>query len=335
LSVDLVQYIKELLYKYECVIIPQMGAFLTQPFAIRIDREQGIFFPPGKELSFNGLLTHNDGLLANYIAKRKSISYENAFEKIQVESQQWLKTLDLGTAVILNGIGELKLNSEQKIIFLPYNKVNFDWHSIGLTSFSKKPISKITEAKPPTSTITSKNKVPMENSKKEPLSFTPEKKKERPAYVKYAAVGVIAIALVGASYFFGNQYLDSERLKSTEIAQAKIKSNVQEASFDLGELTSLELNIISEDEVLDNNSIEVASGEYFSVIAGSFREESNALKKLDELKMNGFDDASLAKQSSEGLIRVAYGRFETKGEAIRLYYFVLNTLEEEAWYLTE
>ena len=60
---NLVQYIKELLYQYECVIIPQLGAFLTQPIAIRIDREQGIFFPPGKELSFNGLLTHNDGLL--------------------------------------------------------------------------------------------------------------------------------------------------------------------------------------------------------------------------------------------------------------------------------
>ena len=74
----LVQHIKELLYQYECVIIPQLGAFLTQPVAIRIDREKGIFFPPGKELSFNGLLTHNDGLLANYIAQRKSISYENA-----------------------------------------------------------------------------------------------------------------------------------------------------------------------------------------------------------------------------------------------------------------
>ena len=96
---NLVQYIKELLYQYECVIIPQMGAFLTQPVAIRIDREQGIFFPPGKELSFNGLLTHNDGLLANYIAKRKSISYESALQEIQLESQQWLKTLNLGTAV--------------------------------------------------------------------------------------------------------------------------------------------------------------------------------------------------------------------------------------------
>ena len=332
---NLVQYIKELLYQYECVIIPQLGAFLTQPTAIRIDREQGIFFPPGKELSFNGLLTHNDGLLANYIAKRKSISYESALQEIQQESQQWRESLDLGTAVILVGVGELRLNSEQKIIFLPYNKVNFDWNSTGLTFFSKKKISKVKEINPPTNTTIYKNKFPMENSKKEPLAFTPEKKKEGPNYVKYAAVGVIAIALVGASYYFGDQYLNDERVKSTEIAQAKIKSNVQEASFDLGELAAVELNVISEDEAAENNSFEVQSGEYFSVIAGSFREESNALKKLDILKANGFDDASLAKQSSDGLIRVAYGRFKSKSEAIRLYYFILNTLEEEAWYLAE
>jgi hypothetical protein len=43
----------------------------------------------------------------------------------------------------------------------------------------------------------------------------------------------------------------------------------------------------------------------------------------------------LAKQSADGLYRVAYGRFESKREAIRLYYFLVNSLEEEAWYLAE
>ena len=37
--------------------------------------------------------------------------------------------------------------------------------------------------------------------------------------MKYAIIGVIAVAVLGASYYFGNQYLESERLKSTELAQ--------------------------------------------------------------------------------------------------------------------
>ncbi|MDA9360320.1 SPOR domain-containing protein [Flavobacteriaceae bacterium] len=330
----LVQYIKELLYQYECVIIPQLGAFLTQPVAIRIDREKGIFFPPGKELSFNGLLTHNDGLLANYIAQRKSISYENALQEIQQEADNWSRKLKIGQFVILNGIGELRFNSEQKIEFLPYSKTNFDTNSIGLTSFTKKPVSKITESKSPQVTTTIKKTISMEDSKKEPLAFTPEKQKQQPAYLKYAAVGVLAIGLLGATYFFGNQYLTNERLKSTEIAQEKIKSNVQEASFDIGELATLELNVIAEEAAIDN-TLEVVSGDYFSVIAGSYREESNALKMIDQLKIDGFDGATLAKQSADGLYRVAYGRFESKREAIRLYYFLVNSLEEEAWYLAE
>ena len=333
LNMNLVQYIKELLYQYECVIIPQLGAFLTQPVAIRIDREQGIFFPPGKELSFNGLLTHNDGLLANYVAQRKSISYENALQEIHQEADNWNKKLKTGQFVILKGIGELRFNSEQKIGFQPYNKANFDTNSIGLSSFTKKPISKTIDSQPLKVATTILKTNPMEDSKKETLAFTPEKKKQRPIYLKYAAVGLLTIGLLGASYFFGNQYFTNERLKSTEVAQEKIKANVQEASFDIGELATLELNVISE-EVIES-SVEVVSGNYFSVIAGSYREESNALKMIGQLKVDGFDEATMAKQSEDGLYRVAYGRFESKREAIQLYYFLVNTLEEEAWYLAE
>ena len=326
---NLVQYAKELLYQYECVIIPGLGAFLTQPVAVRIDREKGIFFPPGKVLSFNGLLTHNDGLLANYIAMRKSISYENALQEINEEIVKLRANLDLQNPVILSGIGELILNSEQKIGFIPFDQINFDKNSIGLNSFSKKPLSE----KSTTESITKKTIV-MEDTNNEDLAFTPETKKQKPAYLKYAAVGVLAIGLVAVSYFLGNQYLTDERLKSTELSQEKIKTNVQEASFDLGEIAALELNVIAED-VEDESVSEIVTGDFFSVIAGSFREESNALKMLDKLKEEGFDEATLAKQSPDGLYRVAYGRFETKRKAMQLYYFLTQNLEEEAWYLAE
>jgi len=334
LNVNLVQYIKELLYQYECVIIPQLGAFLTQPIPVRINREKGLFFPPGKELSFNSLLTHNDGLLANYIALRKSISYECALKEITAEVLKWKIKLDSGSPLIFNTIGEIALNSEQKIGFSPYYKVNFDTNSIGLTSFSKIPVFKIKAEKPKATELITKKPITMKDSKNEKLAFTPEKKKNNAAYLKYAAVGVIAIALVAISYYFGNQYLTDERLKSTEIAQRKIKANVQKASFDIGEITSLELNVNVENSVIDPDT-EIESADFFSVIAGSYRDESNALRMLNKLKGEGFDEAGLAKQSPDGLFRVAFGRFKNKRKAIQLYYFLTQTLEEEAWYLVE
>ena len=43
----------------------------------------------------------------------------------------------------------------------------------------------------------------------------------------------------------------------------------------------------------------------------------------------------MAKKSSEGFHRVAYGRFISKKKAINLLIFVKYTLQEEAWFLEE
>ena len=40
-------------------------------------------------------------------------------------------------------------------------------------------------------------------------------------------------------------------------------------------------------------------------------------------------------QNPEGMHRVAYGRFTSKREAIKLLYFIKYTLKEDAWYLEE
>ena len=74
-------YINDLLYRYECVIIPGFGAFLTQYQSARI--ENNSFHPPGKALLFNRQLQANDGLLANYVASAENCSYELALQKIR------------------------------------------------------------------------------------------------------------------------------------------------------------------------------------------------------------------------------------------------------------
>ena len=124
-----------------------------------------------------------------------------------------------------------------------------------------------------------------------------------------------------------------ERLKSPEVAQEKINANVQVPSFDMGEVAVSELNVVENSK--GNTGLEIVAGNFFSVIAGSFRKESNALKMLEKLKGEGFDGASLAKQSREGHYRVAYGRFDSKRKAMQLYYYLTQTLGLEAWYLAE
>lgn len=324
----IIRHLKDALYRYDCVTLPGFGAFLIQPSPIRIDRISGQFYPPQKNVSFNALFVHNDGILANFIAQREKVSYEKALDWIESEIETWKKRLNTDM-IILPGIGELTQNAADKLQFHPYGKLNFDWNATGLQAFQRKPVLIKATVKP----IVIEKKPVMDNTKKEPLAFTPEKPEEKkPNYLKYAAIGIIAVAVLGSSYYFGDQYLTNERIKSTELAQKQIKKNVQEATFDLGALSNLELNINAE---VENTNRVYNSGEtFYSVIAGSFREQGNAERKLAQLQSEGFD-AAYAEVNPEGLYRVAYGRFKTKRDAFKLLSFVKYTLEEEAWYLAE
>ena len=318
------QYIKELLYKHECVTVPNFGAFLTRSMNILIDTDSGLFVPPRKEVSFNSLLSNNDGVLAHYIAQKEKVSFEQALRRIEKEVISWKQRLNT-QQLSFPGIGEIRLDTQKKITFYPDGKINFDLSAFGLSSFYRKPIKN------------SNNKLfnppqKMEKENKENLMFTPgEKEEKRKPFLKYAAIGMIGIALAGSLYYFGNQYVANEKIKSMELAQKKIKSNVQKATFDLGSVSKMNLSFNSEPEVIKNAPLDKT---YFSVVAGSFRSIENAERLLKKLILDGFQ-AAFTEVNPEGLYRVAYGRFVSKREALNLHNYIRYALKEDAWFLVE
>jgi len=317
------QYIKELLYIHECVTIPSFGAFLTQSTRTFVNYEVGNFEPPKKIIGFNILLKNNDGVLANHLAKKEKISYEKALKKIEKEVIIWKQRLNTQN-LFFPGIGEMKLTYDKKIEFFPSRQINFDSNSYGLIPFQRNPIKKIIPVSD------NKNLFHMDNQTKDDLMFTPEEKKSQNPLLRYAAIAILTLALLGTSYYYGDKYMTEEKIEATKIAQKKIKDNVLNATFDLGTISKIELNFDAE-----NNYIQpVAEYNFYSIIAGSFRSMSNAEKKLSTLIEEGYN-AEYSKSSPEGLYRVAYGRFESKKEALKLLNFIRYTLEEEAWYLEE
>ena len=317
------QYIKELLYIHECVTIPSFGAFLTQSTRAFVNYEVGNFEPPKKIIGFNILLKNNDGVLANHLAKKEKISYEKALKKIEKEVIIWKQRLNTQN-LFFPGIGEMKLTYDKKIEFFPSRQINFDSNSYGLIPFQRNPIKKIIPVSD------NKNLFHMDNQTKDDLMFTPEEKKSQNPLLRYAAIAILTLALLGTSYYYGDKYITEEKIEATKIAQKKIKDNVLNATFDLGTISKIELNFDAE-----NNYIQpVAEYNFYSIIAGSFRSMSNAEKKLSTLIEEGYN-AEYSKSSPEGLYRVAYGRFESKKEALKLLNFIRYTLEEDAWYLEE
>ena len=68
-------HIFDLLREYDCVIIPDFGAFVTRNVSAKISSDGSKIFPPKKEVSFDKNLVKNDGLLINNISSKEQVSY--------------------------------------------------------------------------------------------------------------------------------------------------------------------------------------------------------------------------------------------------------------------
>ncbi|VAW30718.1 hypothetical protein MNBD_BACTEROID07-2080 [hydrothermal vent metagenome] len=129
------RHIGNLLYDYECVVIPGLGGFLTNDKPASIQPNTYHFRPPYKQVMFNAYLKTNDGLLVNYIAREENISYKEA--KAQVDKFVYLcnNALKSGKRINFHKVGSLYLNKNEKIIFEQNSTVNYNADAFGLTGF--------------------------------------------------------------------------------------------------------------------------------------------------------------------------------------------------------
>ena len=98
-------YITDLLYRYQCVVVPDFGAFLSQIKPASLQRESNTFYPPYKELSFNARLHTNDGLLVAQVAQAEADMAEAQVEVMQGALSAAQARLDKAT----NGATELEI----------------------------------------------------------------------------------------------------------------------------------------------------------------------------------------------------------------------------------
>ena len=144
-KVKLSTYISDLLYRYECVIIPNFGGFVSNTISAEITDNFKSFHPPSKRLTFNNHLKNNDGLLANYIASVDKMPFKTAMNFIQFEVDEWIDTLR-NSDIILDKIGKLSLEGDN-IIFEPQTEINYLTDSYGLSSFVSPEIKRETYIK--------------------------------------------------------------------------------------------------------------------------------------------------------------------------------------------
>ena len=304
-------YISDLLYRYDCVTITELGAFLTNRVSAKLEESSNSFYPPKKVLSFNEQLQHNDGLLPNYIAEVEKIPYEVAVQKVAKYVKTIKSYLVQGETITFNNIGELVLNKEGKINFQPSYHINYLTDAFGLSSFESQSISREVYKKE------------VEDIEKVvPITVTPEKRKSR-SYLKYAAVAVVALGLGGfmASNYYINQ-IEAHNQMAQEEANQQMDAKVQEATF-----------VINNPLPAATLTIEKQSGNYH-IVAGAFRVEANSAKKVQELRTKGFKAREIG-VNKYGLHEVVYASYDDRLEALKALHKIKRENNPEAWLLVK
>jgi cell division septation protein DedD len=126
------QYISELLYDHNCVIIPGFGGFVANRLPSKVNDLQQRVEPARKVVAYNINLTQNDGLLASHISNGQNISFDAANELVREYVTQLKSEIELKRHSSLKGIGDFYLNTENKYVFIPEADINFAKETYGL-----------------------------------------------------------------------------------------------------------------------------------------------------------------------------------------------------------
>jgi hypothetical protein len=270
------------------------------------------------------MLVKNDGVLVNFVAEDQVLSYSSAQNLIDIQVEDWKKQLRFQD-LYLAKIGRFHLGLEQQILFEPENSTNFLTDSFGLSAVIAKEIE--VQVKKPLLKRVPKAKTKVVSS--------------RSNYLKYAAVfaiGLSVVGLVGAEQIYSKyrqarteqvRVEDQYKQERIETATFAIDRNLPTILVPVKKLSSPD----KAEKIELVEEVEIAK-RYF-VIAGAFRDQNNAKKKVSQLLQSGFEDASELGVNKWNLYQVSFGGFQDRLEAEKLLKQVRLSGAPDAWVLEQ
>lgn len=278
------QYLKELLLLNDCVIIPEFGGFVANYKPASVVNNQ--FSAPTKEIAFNNKLTSNDGLLINFISETEKIDYFTAKQKLDSFVEETILNLERNRNVYFEGVGYLHYDSRENLLFEPQVKENLLIESYGLQNFSYEKLYQRQLPKPA---------FKIEHQDALPVIF--EKRKLKRLVV--AIPLLVAMALIPLKN--NKEYLSKSDMGMWEI----LLQSTPSAPTQILEPTTAEYTA----------NLTTSAKEQFRyyIIGGSFKNEENAIKYLQQLKEQG--SAGLNLGIIKGWHRIAIKGYSSSEEA--------------------
>lgn len=327
--------ISQLLLKHDCVIVPQLGGFVTFYKSAVIHPINHSIQPPSKQLGFNRHLTANDGLLLNNFVKSTGETLQNAQAQLDQWTKQIQNQLANGQKSHLNGIGTLWSDAQGQIQFIPSEKFVADFTAFGLAN-----IQLTANKQTPTGVVQTTG-----------------------SWKKIAAAASIAVLLASGLFVFNNHSTQtdtagwnpgltapseqkSNRSSVPNIVNPIPGNNFQQEFIDLWNAEPIVVNKIAvqkservEKERNQNQTIvskitNVDTKQNHSewgkswVVGGVFKSKSNAQDQVNTMKGQGFSNAKVI--PFQDFFYAVYGTTNNEKDEAKLRAKVL-TVDPRAW----
>ena len=350
---QITQLISELLYKHDCVIVPNLGGFVAQHYASHFSSGSSLLLPPTKQILFNKNLKHNDGLLVSAYADKFLLDYNDAVSQIEDYKAYVVSLLEVKKRFELAQLGLLYIDSDLEMRFEAKVDVNFLIDSFGFEAVIANEVEQISEPRILKTTFEDRKAIPLQN---------PSKKHS----IKKVALLAIGIPLTMALLVFGanskplqpivqsslNPFHSVEKtyvpnsisnpqsfyLDKIEVTPL-VSDNNGNANFRLSEEGPVLVAKIDKVEVVNstvnlaesNSSIQIDAT--YQVVVGCFGVKENAERLINELHDKQIM-AAISGINSNGLYVVSCGGFNEKLSANQL----VSSLKKEfpnAWVMTK
>lgn len=196
------KYIGELLYDYECVIIPGLGGFISSDKSVSINEVVHSFTPPFRKIQFNTQLHENDGLLVNYIARQEKVDYKVAKQLVAKFVFECHYSLDAGNKKDIVGVGSIQYDENKNIVFEQNLSINYNSRSFGLSSLVSPSIKRESDEEKVKKIVLAA--IDKNSARKKPID---RKNKETSKHRKLIArnslvIGLVFILLTGGGYMY-------------------------------------------------------------------------------------------------------------------------------------
>jgi hypothetical protein len=308
-------YIKELLFTNQGVVIPGLGGFVSEYEPAAFDVNENSFIPPSKKITFNPKYSYHDNLLTEFISEKENIDKEKSMQNLEDFVKDIKTRLIKGEKIDFPEIGSLSQNVKEEILFEQDTKSNLLSDSFGLTSVKTKPIVN-----------------PQNNVVKAVLPV--KQKKSYKKLILISSSAIVFLCLISLSWFLTEGYTDLSLISSNEKHNPEPSNNIiintPEKNLDsIAQADSIKALINqSIDETTDKKDAlfytepkkEDPTPKYseFHIIAGSFKKIENAEIFSSELKDKGYEPAII--RSGENLIRIAIFSYTDETEALTKLY---------------